>query len=459
MTNLLASALSMAQRSSVPELQRGSVLRNSRLSRRWNLWNADPGQLGWVSCMKRVLPGRVAASALLIVAGSIWPVHAQNAPLSEAAGEREPRTRHDRRADRPRPTTGPALTSASTPARRWAGIDTSKTTTPSPTYLFSPANVAAVNAAGQQQIKRPGFTGGVQAGYNWQFGRALLGIEADLNYLHMGGATTSGAVTVSGGLRIHRRPSGRPLNQFIVYSYADADWLLTLRPRAGITANNWLFYATGGLALTHLKGELLFADGNAAGDLTGAAQEADVNTWKAGYTVGGGVETAISDRLRFKAEYSFVDFPTVQPHETSSNLATLLHAARKPNVLAVDEAADAPVPPRVELQLQRRGLRCIRLRSVGLAAIRGPAALANQCRPLRLGIRCRREDLVQLGHSRSAAGVAGLPALAVIPHLPADVRKHPGFVRRNIRARRSSQRAVREGLRRRRRHHPRNVGR
>ena len=197
---------------------------------------------------------------------------------------------------------------------------TSKTTTPSPTYLFSPADVAAVNAAGQQQITRPGFTGGVQAGYNWQFGRALLGIEADLNYLHMGGATTSGAVKypVGSGFNV----GGIPLNQFIVYSYADADWLLTLRPRVGITADNWLFYATGGLALTHLKGELLFADGNAAGDLTGAAQEADVNTWKAGYTVGGGVETAISNRLRLKAEYSFVDFGTVQPHETSSNLAT-----------------------------------------------------------------------------------------------------------------------------------------
>ena len=87
---------------------------------------------------------------------------------------------------------------------------TSKTTTPSPTYLFSPANVAAVNAAGQQQIKRPGFTGGVQAGYNWQFGRALFGIEADFNYLHMGGATTSGAVRypVGSGFSVSGPPPG-----------------------------------------------------------------------------------------------------------------------------------------------------------------------------------------------------------------------------------------------------------
>ncbi len=168
--------------------------------------------------------------------------------------------------------------------------DTSKTTVPSPTYLVQPCR---------------------------------LGVEADFNYLHMGGATTSGAVRypVSTGF-IFTGPPPRAVNQFIVYSYADADWLLTLRPRAGITANNWLFYATGGLALTHLKGQSLFTDGNVLVDGTAAVQAGDAKTWKAGYTVGGGVETAISDRLRLKAEYSFVDFPTVQLHETSSDLAT-----------------------------------------------------------------------------------------------------------------------------------------
>src|SRR4051812_9967347 len=271
--------------------------------------------------MKRVLPASITASAILIVAGSIWPVQAQNASLPKlrASVARAP---------------GTAEPAAAT--YNWTGAyvgfntgaalgtyDTSKTTTPSPTYLSNPANIAAVNAAGQQQIKRSGFIGGVQAGYNWQLGRALFGIEADLNYLHMGGATTSGAVRypVSTGF-IFTGPPPRAINQFIVYSYADADWLLTLRPRAGITADNWLFYATGGLALTRLKGQSLFTDGNALVDGTAAVQEADVKTWKAGYTVGGGVETAISNRLRFKAEYSFVDFPTVQLHETSNNLAT-----------------------------------------------------------------------------------------------------------------------------------------
>lgn len=272
--------------------------------------------------MRRVLLGRIlfggcAATALLIsLAGLSRSAQAQDGPL------------------KPRRALGAAVEPK--PAYDWSGAyigfntgsalgqyDTSKTTTPSATYLSSPANIAAVNAAGQQQITPHGFTGGITAGYNWQFGKGLVGIEADFNYLSMSRASTSSAVKypVNTGFFFTGPPSRR-INQFIVYSYADADWLLTLRPRVGITANNWLFYATGGLALTKLKGQSIFADGNPAADSAAAVQEADVNKWVAGYTIGGGVETAISDRLRLKAEYSFVNFPTVHPQETTNNLAT-----------------------------------------------------------------------------------------------------------------------------------------
>ena len=263
--------------------------------------------------MRRALLGGIAASALFVAVGTAVTARAEDGPL---------KVRRTNAAPAPGATIQPAAAAYS-----WTGAyvgfnagaalgtyDTSKITTPG-TYLVNPANVAAVNAAGQQQINRPGFTGGMQAGYNWQLGRTLLGIEADFNYLHMGGASNSGAIKypVPAGLGISK--------QFIVYSYADADWLLTFRPRVGLTADNWLFYATGGLALTYLKGQLLFADG--IPDTANATQEADVKNWAAGYTVGGGVETAISDRLRLKAEYSFVEFPTAQLHETDNDIALI----------------------------------------------------------------------------------------------------------------------------------------
>ena len=74
----------------------------------------------------------------------------------------------------------------------WGSYDPRTTTTPN-TYLFSPLDVAAVNAAGAQSIKPLGFSGGEQIGYNRQFGRFVLGLEADLDYLHLNGAANSGA--------------------------------------------------------------------------------------------------------------------------------------------------------------------------------------------------------------------------------------------------------------------------
>src|ERR1700722_8344480 len=98
---------------------------------------------------------------------------------------------------------------------------------------------AAVTAAGAGTIKPSGFTTGVEAGYNWQVGNVLFGFEADLQAVHLNGATSSGLVPYPGAPRFG----------FTVTSYADSDWLLTARPRVGFVApNHWLFYATGGLA-------------------------------------------------------------------------------------------------------------------------------------------------------------------------------------------------------------------
>ena len=208
--------------------------------------------------------------------------------------------------------------------------DPTTSTLVSPSYLFKSVDVAAVNAAGRQRIKPLGFVGGIQAGYNWQFGPAVIGLESDLDYLHLNGAANSGGIRYPGGGSGFTN-SGFKLNQFVISSYANADWIFTLRPRFGVAMDNWLFYGTGGLALTRLRGEFLFTDGNANGAVLGAAQEADANSLRAGYIVGGGVETALSDQLRLKAEYDFVDFGTVYAHETSSNFQCCFPAGTMQN--------------------------------------------------------------------------------------------------------------------------------
>ena len=202
----------------------------------------------------------------------------------------------------------------------WGSYDPT-TSTSLGSYLIHSRDVAAVNAAGAQNISPLGFIGGGQAGYNWQADRALLGLEVEADYLHLLGSANSNAIRYpAGGSGFFN--GGFRLNQFVISSYANADWLMTLRPRVGVTADNWLFYLTGGLALTKLQGQFLFTDGNAAGAVTGAVQEADVHSIRAGYALGGGVEAGLNARLSVKAEYLYVHFGNVTAHQVSSNFVS-----------------------------------------------------------------------------------------------------------------------------------------
>ena len=197
------------------------------------------------------------------------------------------------------------------------------------TYLSNPADVAAVNAAGVQHLKPAGFLGGLQAGYNWQSGHWVAGAEADVDFLHLQGTSGGGAVRYPVGPGAFVQGSlvpgiivVMPVNQFVVTDYADADWLATFRGRIGYARDNWLFYATGGLALTQLKQDFLYTDG-VANLAVGFEQGARTDgVLKAGSVVGLGVEAALGKNLSFKAEYLHVSFGNTNSPETLNNLST-----------------------------------------------------------------------------------------------------------------------------------------
>lgn len=184
----------------------------------------------------------------------------------------------------------------------WGQFDP-RTSTGANGYLNA-AQAAAVNAAGTQSIKTAGFTTGIEGGYNWQTGNVLLGVEADLQAVHLNRATNSGAVPYPGAAL-----------SFTVTSYGNSNWLFTARPRIGYVApNNWLFYATGGLAVTKLQTDFAFDDNN------GAEESGKVNTIKAGYAAGGGIEAPLSNNLSVKADYLHVAFANTAGQSTASNL-------------------------------------------------------------------------------------------------------------------------------------------
>ena len=111
-----------------------------------------------------------------------------------------------------------------------------------------------------------GFVGGVQAGYNWQTGPWVLGVEGDIQVT---GASDT----------------------FAPWKFSNP-WFGTVRGRAGYALNNILFYGTAGLAFGELKGE------------TFGLTETHTN---AGWTAGVGAEFGLAQNWSAKLEYLYVD--------------------------------------------------------------------------------------------------------------------------------------------------------
>jgi outer membrane immunogenic protein len=164
------------------------------------------------------------------------------------------------------------------------------------------ANGAAVGAAGTGSLSGSGFTGGVQAGYNWQNGQTVVGLEADFNAFHFRGSqTVSANYPVSG-------PNVGTGNVFTVGTSADADWLFTARGRIGwLVDPKILAYATGGLAVTQLKVANSFSDNYVPAATGGSSNSAT----KLGWVLGGGLEWAFDKHWSAKAEYLYVNFNSV----------------------------------------------------------------------------------------------------------------------------------------------------
>lgn len=153
----------------------------------------------------------------------------------------------------------------------WGTSQTSTTIGNGTTGIFLlPVAVNGINGIGMPtDFNTRGFTGGTHGGYNYQMGHWLLGVEADFEYLRSAGSNTVTGFVVPG------------LPATIATSLG-TDWLFTLRPRLGLIFGSWLFYGTGGLAITRLSANWSFVS-------TGAAESASASATEPGWAAGGGV--------------------------------------------------------------------------------------------------------------------------------------------------------------------------
>jgi outer membrane immunogenic protein len=162
-----------------------------------------------------------------------------------------------------------------------------------PAYLWEMDRLA-FNTAGNPALRSDNFVGGIQGGYNRQFGRFVLGGEIDLNSMNInnGEAATTGLPSWPGS-RVTFRSS------------INTDWLMTVRPRIGYAFQNWLFYATGGLAITKMKSKWAYWDSRGLGESDSASKV------KPALILGGGVEVGLWKNWSIKGEYLYADFGKV----------------------------------------------------------------------------------------------------------------------------------------------------
>ncbi|MFG1363489.1 outer membrane protein [Xanthobacter versatilis] len=169
---------------------------------------------------------------------------------------------------------------------------------------------------GQRSSGSNSFTGGAQAGYNYQIGRAVLGFEADINY-----ADVRKTYAASSTYDLYPYPVDRPDYNYHLREQLDAsasvEWFGTIRARLGVTAlDRLLVYATGGAAYGKVSGSGSYSwreygfwwggPGDHAFDRSGGFGGTDSSVrW--GWTVGGGLEYAITDNITVKGEYLYVD--------------------------------------------------------------------------------------------------------------------------------------------------------
>src|SRR5215468_9066473 len=198
--------------------------------------------------------------------------------------------------------------------------------------VFSDGTLGTPLFAASSSDSLKGVIGGVQAGYNWQAGNWVAGLEGDIQ-LSGQGATPSyvcpGAVC---------NPTVVDFDAPVTAKFVQGqklDSFGTLRGRLGTTIMpDVIAYATGGLAVGAIRTAIT---------LSGVGFDADGNPFpfdapfsvlkiKPGWTVGAGLEARLFGNVTGKVEYLYMDFGTVSASVTNAVNATPITFAASSHV-------------------------------------------------------------------------------------------------------------------------------
>jgi outer membrane immunogenic protein len=128
-----------------------------------------------------------------------------------------------------------------------------------------------------------GWLGGAQAGYNYQSGSWLIGVEGDIALTGIDGSYSDTAA-------------------FDERATTEVNWLATARARAGWVNGRFMPFITGGIAFAGVDHRI------GPTGLTGPVSTSDTLF---GWTAGGGIEAMIDPSWSAKLDYLYVDLDDV----------------------------------------------------------------------------------------------------------------------------------------------------
>jgi outer membrane immunogenic protein len=159
---------------------------------------------------------------------------------------------------------------------------------------------------GSQQFRTSGFIGGGTLGYNWQAGSFVYGLETDFSGLTNSNDTLLSipGACIPGTFQFSLSKCGYG------WQYSNRiSWLWTVRPRIGLAVDRTLIYFTGGFALAGVQNGFWSTGSCGPIGCNGAEPFFAVSSSSArvGFTVGGGVEYALTPNWTIKGEALYVD--------------------------------------------------------------------------------------------------------------------------------------------------------
>lgn len=167
----------------------------------------------------------------------------------------------------------------------------------------------------ETKLGQANVAGGLAIGWDKQFGRWVLGVQASANSLSFDKEQVRSEFYDS-----------VPGTSFTLRQSTRANWMSALRLRLGWAEQNWLAYVTAGVAHTKLKLNVTLTD-NAFDGYSQASTSESVT----GPTVGVGGEYALDSTWSIRGDYHYTRFGSINTvsdvTSTNNSGGTMLHKA------------------------------------------------------------------------------------------------------------------------------------